>query len=130
MKGMEVGVRKVEMWELENWSMRLRYLYTHVQSVSLKRSSQSQYIGRQKAVKEHLRQVCTVSELGKGKERIHSTTPPPRLINDIEATMHNKGIHSSGLRAEACGAISACFRGAEFELEEGRVAGVDYGEVV
>lgn len=25
-KRMEVGVRKVEMWELENWSMRLRYL--------------------------------------------------------------------------------------------------------
>ena len=26
MKRMEVGVRKVEMWEVENWSVRLRYL--------------------------------------------------------------------------------------------------------
>ena len=26
MKRMEVGVRKVEMWEVENWSMRFRYL--------------------------------------------------------------------------------------------------------
>ena len=26
MKRMEVGVRKVEMWEEENWSIRLRYL--------------------------------------------------------------------------------------------------------
>lgn len=44
--------------------------------------------------------------------------------------MHDEWIHGSSLRAEAGDAIAAGFGGAEFELEERRVAGVDDGEVV
>ena len=44
--------------------------------------------------------------------------------------MHDERVHGSSLGAEAGDAIAAGFGGAEFELEERRVAGVDDGEVV
>lgn len=44
--------------------------------------------------------------------------------------MYDEGIHLAGFGGEAGDAIATLFRGAEFELEEGRVQGVDYGEVV
>ena len=61
---------------------------------------------------------------------VHSILPPPHLIDDIQAAVHDKRVHGPGLGAEAGSAIAAGFRGAEFELEEGRVARVDDGEVV
>ena len=61
---------------------------------------------------------------------VHGTIIPPRLIHDVQTAVYNEGVHSSSLGAEACGTITARFRSAEFELEEGRVAGIDYRKVV
>ena len=44
--------------------------------------------------------------------------------------MHDEGVHGPGLGAEARRTIAAGFGGAEFELEEGRVARVDDGKIV
>ena len=69
-------------------------------------------------------------ERERGEKKVHGILPPPQLIDDIQTTVHNKRVHGPGLGTEPRGAIAACFRGTEFEFEQGRVAGVDDGEVV
>ena len=44
--------------------------------------------------------------------------------------MHDEGVHLSCFGGEACNAITALFGGAELELEERFVVGVDDAEVV
>ena len=60
----------------------------------------------------------------------HLVAKPLHLIDDVEAAVHDKGIHLAGLGGEASDTIAALFGGAEFKLEEGFVGGVDDGEVV
>ena len=61
---------------------------------------------------------------------IHLIAKPLHLVHDIQATVHDEGVHLAGFGGEAGNAVAALFGGAEFKLEEGFVLGVDYGEVV
>jgi len=70
---------------------------------------------------------------GENRERkgsIHSPIRPLHLLDDIQAAVHDKGVHVAGLVAEAGDAVAALLRGAEFVLEQRVVFGADYAEVV
>lgn len=72
----------------------------------------------------------------KNKERsrerggIHSPIRPLHLLDDIQAAVHDEGVHVPGLVAEAGDAVAALLRGAEFVLEQRVVFGADDAEVV
>lgn len=55
---------------------------------------------------------------------------PLQFVDDVEAAVHDEGIHTTGLGAEAGNAVTALLRGAEFELEEWIVFGADDAEIV
>lgn len=60
----------------------------------------------------------------------HLIVEPLQFVDDVEAAVHDEGIHAAGLGAEAGNAVPALLRGAEFELEEWIVFGADDAEVV
>lgn len=60
----------------------------------------------------------------------HLIAEPLQFIDNIEAAVHDEGIHTASLGAEACHAVTALLRGAEFELEERIVFGADDTEIV
>lgn len=55
---------------------------------------------------------------------------PLQFVDDVEAAVHDEGIHTAGLGAEASNAVTALLGGAEFELEEWIVFGADDAEIV
>lgn len=61
---------------------------------------------------------------------VHVVVEPLHFIDDVQATMHNEGIHLPCLSAEASNAIPALFRCAKFELEQWVVARTNDAEVV
>lgn len=108
MKRVEVGVRKVEMWEEANWSMRLRYL----------------------PKEKHRYQINSFGEAGRGWGYVHLVVCPHQFIHEIQATMYDERVHMASFLAEAWHTIAALFRSTELELEEGRVVGIDNREVI
>ena len=55
---------------------------------------------------------------------------PLHLIDDIQTTVYDERIHLTCFHSETSDTIAALFRGAEFELEEWFVIGVDNAEIV
>lgn len=60
----------------------------------------------------------------------HLIVEPLQFIDNIEAAVHDEGIHTASLGTEACNAVTALLRGAEFELEERIVFGADDAKIV
>ncbi|KAL9614329.1 MAG: hypothetical protein Q9167_001212, partial [Letrouitia subvulpina] len=61
---------------------------------------------------------------------IHLVTLPLQLVDDVQATVHDEGVQVAGFLVEPGHAVAALLRGAEFELEDRLVFGVDDAEVV
>lgn len=60
----------------------------------------------------------------------HLIVEPLQLVDDVEAAVHDEGVHTAGLGAETGHAVAALLRGAEFKLEERIVLGADDAEIV
>ena len=64
------------------------------------------------------------------RERLHLVVGPLQLIHEIQATVHDEGIHVACLLGETGNAISSLLGGAKFKLEEWLVSGADNAEIV
>ena len=93
-KRVEFGVRKVEMWEEANWSIRLRYLQDMSPICS-------------KAIQRRRGEVGP----------IHLVIGPLHLIHEIQATVYDERIHEASLLTESGDTISTLLGRAEFELK-------------
>jgi len=64
------------------------------------------------------------------KESIHLVVGPLQLIDEIQASMHDEGVHVTSFLTEASNAITTLLGGAELKLEERLVSGADDTEIV